>query len=273
MGTINNRMQRDWDIRARDDPMHYINWDHPPGFSDATSFYQDGEKQAEDLMQLGMERLKFQPDGGRVLDIGCGLGRFFPGYSRVGFGEIWGIDVSEQMVKKGRELCPVSTAQFIVGSGTDLSPLASTSIDYCFSYVVFQHMPTRSAILGYLPEVFRVLKPGGCFQLHFRKSYPLKARVVRLLPKTLLPLAIAFRRLLGLRKPSLNDVREASKLIGGRETFWGPTVSPALVANTLRQLGLTDVETMPDTSHPDGTRFWAIGRKPTGESAILGEPR
>lgn len=273
MGTINAQMQRDWDIRAREDPMHYINWDHPPGFSDATSFYQNGERQAIELLRLGTEPLRFQPDGGRMLDIGCGLGRFFPGYLRVGFSEIWGIDVSEQMVEKGRELCPISTARFILGSGTDLSPLPSASIDYCFSYIVFQHLPTKSAILGYLPEVFRVLKPGGCFQLHFRRSYTLTAEIVRFLPQSLLPLAIALRRLLAFRKPSLIEVREASKLTGGKETFWGSTVSPELVANTLRQLGLAEVETMLDSSHPDGTRFWAIGRKPTDESAMPDELR
>ena len=38
------------------------------------------------------------------------------------------------------------------------------SIDFCYSYAVFQHIPDKAVIRNYLREVCRVLKPGGVFK-------------------------------------------------------------------------------------------------------------
>ena len=44
---------------------------------------------------------------------------------------------------------------------SDLSLFADESIDYIYSYAVFQHIPSRDVVLNYLAETRRVLKPGG----------------------------------------------------------------------------------------------------------------
>ena len=142
------------------------------------------------MVKPALKRLGFSPSGKCILDIGCGVGRLFPGFAEL-FGEIWGIDVSPEMIAQGRKLCPVSQGRLLLGSGGDLKGIEGSSVDYCFSYIVFQHFPNAGILWRYLDEVHMVLKPGGAVQLHFRSSEPLslKKRVERILPASLRPVA------------------------------------------------------------------------------------
>lgn len=141
-----NTMKEDWNLRANANAMYYIathrqNWT-------TEEFYTYGTKQAEILIRPALERLGISPRG-TLLEIGCGMGRLFPGFRELGFTELIGIDVSDVMIDKARSLCPVG-ATFIVGNGRDLNPVPSDSVDYCFSYTVFQHIPKKSLIWSYL---------------------------------------------------------------------------------------------------------------------------
>jgi SAM-dependent methyltransferase len=49
-------------------------------------------------------------------------------------------------------------------SGSDLSVLGDIQIDFAFSYIVFQHIPSREVIQNYVREVHRLLRPGGLFK-------------------------------------------------------------------------------------------------------------
>jgi hypothetical protein len=52
-------------------------------------------------------------------------------------------------------------------SGSDLAAFADASFDFCYSYAVFQHIPSRDVVLNYLREIRRVLKIGGLLKLQF----------------------------------------------------------------------------------------------------------
>jgi SAM-dependent methyltransferase len=45
-----------------------------------------------------------------------------------------------------------------------LAHLANESLDFVFSFIVFQHIPDRAPIRRYVEEAARVLKPGGVFR-------------------------------------------------------------------------------------------------------------
>lgn len=47
-------------------------------------------------------------------------------------------------------------------------PLENESIDAAFSYITFQHMPTKEVIRKNIEEIGRVLKPGGIAKLQLR---------------------------------------------------------------------------------------------------------
>jgi SAM-dependent methyltransferase len=166
-------MRRSWDARS---DLSYVdsrrrNWiPH--------EFYASGREEATALLHPAFERLGFDPAGKRILEIGCGPGRLFPGHADF-FAEICGVDVSPEMIRRGEALCPVE-ARFILGTGHDLEGIEDASIDYCFSYLAFQHFPCDEVVWAYFDEMGRVLRPGGCFQVQLLARRTWRARIARI---------------------------------------------------------------------------------------------
>jgi ubiquinone/menaquinone biosynthesis C-methylase UbiE len=99
----------------------------------------------------------------RALEIGCGPGRLLRPMS-AHFGEIHGVDVSDEMIRKAREnLRAIPHAYAHHNSGSDLALFEDESFDFVYSYAVFQHIPSRDVVFSYLREARRVLKTGGLF--------------------------------------------------------------------------------------------------------------
>jgi len=53
-------------------------------------------------------------------------------------------------------------------SGADLNAIADHSVDDVFSYITLQHRPDRAAVLRYVQDTSRVLRPGGQGALQVR---------------------------------------------------------------------------------------------------------
>jgi ubiquinone/menaquinone biosynthesis C-methylase UbiE len=82
------------------------------------------------------------------------------------FGEIHGIDVSDEMVARARrKLAGIPHAHPHHASGSDLALFEDNSFDFVYSYAVFQHIPSAEVVFSYLRETVRVLKPGGIARL------------------------------------------------------------------------------------------------------------
>ena len=236
-GNSASRMRQDWDERAAENALHYIDTRRPSWEPDA--FFEEGRIEARKLLDPALERLGFDPSGRRILEIGCGAGRMFLGFGEA-FAEVWGIDVSPEMVKLGRELCPFERARFLLGDGESLTGVDDGSVDYCFSYLVFHHLPDASVIEGYFAEIPRVLAPGGCCQIQLLASRSLKDRVSRRLP--------ALQRLL-TRRPVPGDI----------DTWVGASMEPRNARARAEHHGLVDVATYP----MDSSAYWLVGRNPT----------
>jgi SAM-dependent methyltransferase len=96
------------------------------------------------------------PRGSRVLDVGCGTGRWLRRYRELGFDAI-GVDATPGMLQVAREqgtLAPV-----IAGEACSL-PFADATFDCVSDITVVQHIP-RSDQTQALHEMVRVLRPGG----------------------------------------------------------------------------------------------------------------
>jgi hypothetical protein len=66
------------------------------------------------------------------------------------------------MVARARQrLSHIPHAHAHVARRSNLEMFAGESFDFVYSYAVFQHIPSRDVVLGYLRETWRVLKPGG----------------------------------------------------------------------------------------------------------------
>lgn len=95
-----------------------------------------------------------------ILDVGCGTGRLLRrARERWPKANLIGVDASEGMVEKARQLTP--DAKFYVGRAESL-PLPDASIDLAFSTVSFHHWSDQ---LQGIREVARVLRPRGRFYL------------------------------------------------------------------------------------------------------------
>jgi len=155
------RMKQDWEQRARQD-------------AEKSVYTRDLSTDEEDLTVSG--RVNFEqlvrpflpvllrgrpPRSCRVVEIGCGLGRMTRWLAEA-FLEVHGVDISSEMVQQAKARlrdCPNAFLQ--VNSGTDLAGLESNRFDLVFSYLVFQHIPSRAVIANYLREAARVLQPAG----------------------------------------------------------------------------------------------------------------
>lgn len=158
------KMRHDWDQRARENARHFIataseDWDQE-------EFYQSGRLcvSHEILTDLGNVCQGKDPKNMKVLEIGCGTGRMTRALAEF-FGEVYSVDISGEMIAKGKQdLADLSNAHLFQNNGADLQVLGDIQIDFAFSYIVFQHIPSREVIYSYVREVKRLLRPGGLFK-------------------------------------------------------------------------------------------------------------
>ncbi|HSZ13183.1 MAG TPA: class I SAM-dependent methyltransferase [Solirubrobacteraceae bacterium] len=108
---------------------------------------------------------KWIPDGGVVLEIGPGAGRWSEVLLRRA-AELVLVDVSERPLELCRERFNGDTrVQYILSSGSDLLGVEDGSIDAVWSFDVFVHVAPRDQA-AYLEEIARVLAPDGIAVVH-----------------------------------------------------------------------------------------------------------
>lgn len=118
-----------------------------------------------------LRRMARQSDGGVMLEIGCGSGRWCHYLSASG--PVVGVDIAPSMVRRARQLG--RGPQFCLGSAQAL-PFADNSFELALSVTVLMHVPdeVKSACVK---ELVRVLRPGGAVILYERISPGIGAQV------------------------------------------------------------------------------------------------
>jgi len=152
---VADRMRADWNRRAHEDAYYYVAFGRR-GQEDEEFFATAG-----DVVRSLTAELKRLDRRDRALEIGCGPGRLMRPMARL-FGRIDGVDVADEMIRIARErLAGIPNAHAHHGSGADLAPFPDETFDFVYSYAVFQHIPSRDVVFGYLREARRVLRTGG----------------------------------------------------------------------------------------------------------------
>lgn len=107
------------------------------------------------------------PEEKVALEIGYGGGRILAGAARH-FEKIIGIDVhcNQEKVKSELKSRGVDNIELYSVNGNEI-PLENESIDFVYSFVVFQHVEKIEIFKDYVNEIRRVLKPGGVAVLYF----------------------------------------------------------------------------------------------------------
>jgi SAM-dependent methyltransferase len=152
-----------WNRAAREDARWYIATASGP-------FFERGRRDTDELVAFcGLRPSKDKT----LLEIGAGAGRMTHRLAEL-YGRVIALDISEEMLLLGqRNLADVGNVEWVLGSGADLGVLADRSVDDVFSYITLQHVPSTAAVLRYLEEAGRVLRPGGRGALQVRRPGPL----------------------------------------------------------------------------------------------------
>ncbi len=181
------RMRRDWDDRARENARHYVltgqtNWSDD-------EFYRAGEVTMQEDILNDLDNIcqGKNPKEMTVLEIGCGAGRVTRAFANF-FGHVYAVDISREMVAQARRaVASFPNARVFRNNGKDLRALGghwwnpldrgrAPQLDFAFSTMVFQHIPSRDIVESYVREVHRLLRPGGLlkFQVQGSPDVPLQ---------------------------------------------------------------------------------------------------
>jgi len=110
----------------------------------------------------------------KILEIGCGAGRITRALAAV-FGQVYAVDISGEMVRQAKEaLSAHPNAKVVQNNGRDLAVLGDIEVDFAFSMIVFQHIPSREVVENYVREVHRLLRPGGLFKFQVQGDHTME---------------------------------------------------------------------------------------------------
>jgi SAM-dependent methyltransferase len=93
--------------------------------------------------------------GERVLDLGCGAGRFVAALREAGV-DVVGVELAGAALERARANAPGADLRLVADDGS--LPLEHASIDLVWCSEVLEHVPDTAHLLL---EVRRVLRPGG----------------------------------------------------------------------------------------------------------------
>jgi SAM-dependent methyltransferase len=106
----------------------------------------------------------FRFKGGRALDFACGKGRNIENIIPL---QDWitvdGADISEGNINYCKNFFDSSKSKFFCTNGINLQEIKSDYYDFIMSTIALQHIPVYEIRKSIFLDIYRVLKPGGCF--------------------------------------------------------------------------------------------------------------
>ncbi len=123
-----------------------------------------------------------KPEHKTALEIGYGGGRLLAAASRH-FAHVIGVDIhkNSELVRASLSSRGISNVVLYESEGERI-PIVDQSVDFIYSFIVFQHMGTLEVIERNLREAFRCLRSGGTAVLYFgrlsRRSYNTSSRLL-----------------------------------------------------------------------------------------------
>ncbi len=153
-----------WEKLAKENSRYYINSDKGRGITEE-EFRESGKK----AYKLYLADDTLTRDKQSILDYGCGIGRLTE-FMAKDFKKVVGVDISPTMITQGRErFKDLKNVELLEIDGKTI-PLPDKSINFVFSYLVFQHIKTRTVVKNAFKEIYRILTPGGIFKVLLRSD-------------------------------------------------------------------------------------------------------
>jgi ubiquinone/menaquinone biosynthesis C-methylase UbiE len=121
----------------------------------------------KDLQRVALEiakKSRLKPSD-RVLEIGCGNGLLLSQVSKRGGLELYGIDVSKNMIANARsKLSKAGRFHFEKADAISI-PFGTLKFDLIYLHSVVQYFPNRAYLVRFLKSTKERIKPGGCLIL------------------------------------------------------------------------------------------------------------
>ena len=237
-------MKKAWNTRAEKDAFFYIETEEWDG--DVARFFALGEERSRLLIDPVLRRIGLNPAGKAALDFGCGVGRFTRALA-TRFAHCIGVDVSEGMVSRALRLHADwrDRTDFRSSDGVSL-PVADDSVDFVFSYEVFQHFPSERVAQSGFAHVGRVLRQGGYGLIHCKIAHERSSTLHTIYRQVPNSLSAAIHRLRG------KDVLTSDA------AFRGTLLPKTRIAEMCQAAGLQVLEFRDDPTHLSGTRTFAV---------------
>jgi len=99
---------------------------------------------------------RVMPYKGKVLDFGCGTGRYIEELLKLNPYKIVGIDISDSAIKIAKKRFP--NPEFYAVGGDEKLPLKSANVDFVLAADVIEHI---FDVTNFICEMKRVMKKGG----------------------------------------------------------------------------------------------------------------
>lgn len=139
--------------------------------------------------------------GDRVLDSGCGNGRFYEVFKDKDVSYV-GVDFSETLIEIAKNNYPKT--EFRAANALDLD-FPNNFFDKIFSIAVLHHIPSKDFRLKFLKEARRILKPGGFLILTVWNLWSYPKKRIEILKSNL-------KKILGISRLDFNDIIIPSKV-------------------------------------------------------------
>lgn len=176
-----------WEDFARENAEFYILTDAKVDYSTPEGqeyFFRSGQEHVRKTMELIREYLTATD---LALEIGCGIGRLVLPHAEI-FAEVRGVDISKTMLNKLRAQAQARGKNNIRTFLPDESWDQPASLDYIYSFIVFQHIENFGIIESYLRRAALALKARGVALFQFdTRPQTFLYRLRNALPDFLLP--------------------------------------------------------------------------------------
>ena len=147
------------------DLISYLNW------FDKTASLEDTKQRAESdwkkLISNFPEYSSLTKDS--CLEIGFGGGRLSVPASR-DFKKVYGVDIHNSFARTMEYLALYDVHNCGLLRREELKKIPDASLDFIFSFIVFQHFNSFTGIDHYLWEIKRLLKPSGYCHIFYAKT-------------------------------------------------------------------------------------------------------
>jgi ubiquinone/menaquinone biosynthesis C-methylase UbiE len=160
--------KRKWNQLAKKNARYYVLTDKGEAITEAE--FRDAGKKDVEVHVFGDEIVMkhLYPTVDKIaIEIGCGIGRLSE-FLAPHFNKLYAVDISEEMINGAKERLPnILNTEFLSTDGESF-PLSSNTIDFAFSFIVFQHMPNKEVIKKNIKEISRVLRKNGLAKVQLR---------------------------------------------------------------------------------------------------------